>query len=546
MSSTTDDRPLDALERRGRAAARSLREDLARRDRTIAGGPASVAHPLTPETDSPAAAEPAVIRLDRPAGRARERRVRRQLIAAAVVAAALGVAGVIAFGTADDDAARVSSGSGSELLPRWLPAGYEPVEATGVPDPGAAGGFSYDVAAYGDPGADDPWSAPVVVSHIVAGEDLLGGPPSGGEAVTVAGHEARLRRAEGIGEEWSLPAWEVEWQADDGRMIVAAPLRREEVLAAAAAATTEPAIGASGLPHGYAELARGPMVDSTLFTSLFEGAADGTGLAVTYADPSDHDAARPGVRIAQRPGSPSSVDLLRLVFSDVRPVTVRGHHAVIGRGDELPGSAGEDGVVAVHWAESEGQLVTVIGFGVAEADVLHVAEGLRPASADEVTALREHGVVAAPREFEALPDGRVVVATGESPTGQWRIVADAGRRENIGSLTIERLWGASASTVSTTGDRTEPGLDLQADISDGTIVVWGMLGVEAATVTVEAPGQEAVPMGLHEVEGWSRPVVAGALPVDPFGRRGDEIAIVARDATGREVARDTTVLGRDS
>jgi hypothetical protein len=285
------------------------------------------------------------------------------------------------------------------------------------------------------------------------------------------------------------------------------------------------------------------MVDWTLFTSLFEGAADGTGLAVTYADPSDRGAVRPAIMVAQRPGSASSVDLLRLLFSDAAAVTVRGQHAVITRGDELRGSAGEDGVVAVQWAEPEGQLVTVVGFGVAESDVLQVAEGLRPASADEVTVLREHGVVAAPREFDAVPDGQVVVASGESPTGQWRIVADAGRENNIGSLTIERLWGASASTVSTTGDRVEPPLDLQVDISDGTIVMWGVLWADAATVTVEAPGREPVPLGIYEVEGWSRPVIAGALPVDKFDGRSGDVDVVARDAAGQEVARNSTVLG---
>ena len=69
-----------------------------------------------------------------------------------------------------------------------------------------------------------------------------------------------------------------------------------------------------------------------------------------------------------------------------------------------------------------------------------------------------------------------------------------------------------------------------------------MLWVDAASVTVEAPGREPVPLGLHEVEGWSHPVVAGALPLDIASPRG-QVDVVARDASGHEVARNSTVFG---
>jgi len=133
------------------------------------------------------------------------------------------------------------------------------------------------------------------------------------------------------------------------------------------------------------------------------------------------------------------------------------------------------------------------------------------------------------------------VATGDSRTGQWRILADARRHDNIGALTIERVWGAIGSTSSTTGDRVEPPLDLGADYSDGTAVVWGVLWVDAASVTAEAPGVEPVPLAIHEVTGWDHPVVAGAFPDDHF-RGASDVVVVARDADGREVARNTTLL----
>jgi hypothetical protein len=557
---------LAELDRRARAAAAALRrsiDTLVTDDHPVAAAPGSAdtseapaptAPATIPVTELPGPPGPAVIRLDEPTGDGRRRGARRWSLAAAAVAVVAAVGGAVAVVTTDDDGQEVRGrGSLDYLVPGRLPAGLEPVRAIDIPGTTATAGFDADIAVYGDPDADDPWAAIIGVIHLVADEELLGGPPSGGEAVTVAGHDARLRESEGLGPTETGPAWEVEWEVDDGRLIVSGALTRDEVLAAAEKATTEPAIDTSGLPGGYEELARGPFVDSLLFTSLFEGnldgsveaSVDGSGLAVTYADPSDRNAVRTAVVVAQRPGPASAVDLLRLWFPDTDVTTVRGRHAAIGRGRELPGSAGETGVVAVQWAEPEGQLVTVVGFGVVEDVVLQVAEGLRPASPDEVAALRAEQAVAAPREFDDVPEGHVVVASGESQTGQWRIVANARRRENIGSLTIDRVWGAISSTTSTTGDRVEPPLDLAADIADGTIVVWGLLWVDAASVTVEGPGGEPIALDIHEVEGWSHRVVADAFPKDHFAYSGGPIEFVAWDADGREVGRNSTVLSPD-
>jgi len=98
------------------------------------------------------------------------------------------------------------------------------------------------------------------------------------------------------------------------------------------------------------------------------------------------------------------------------------------------------------------------------------------------------------------------------------------------------------SPASTTGDRVEPPLDLGADYSDGTAVVWGVLWVDAASVTAQAPGVEPVELATYEVPGWDHAVVAGAFPDDHF-RGALDVVVVARDADGREVARNTTILG---
>jgi hypothetical protein len=522
------------------------------------GPPTPIETAPLPEPGRPGPAEPTVIHLGPQPLRRPGRTARRWFLAAAAVAVLAAVGGAVAVVTDDDGGPDVSSGGRADhFLPDWLPPGFAPVSVTDIPDARSALGFEYDVAVYGDPDADDPWSTPVAVLHLAADEGLVGDPRDG-EAVTVDGHDALLREAEpdGIWVVGHDPGWEVERQVDDGRLIVIGALDRDEVLAAAAAATAEPAIGGSGLPDGYTELARGPFdgADFLMTTSLFEGnlgdsgdapVDGGSGLVVAYADPSDRATVRPAIAVGQRPGPSSAVDLQQLWMPDSEPTSVRGRHAVISRDDEQPGSAGEAGVVAIRWAEPDGQLVTVVGHGVDEDAVLQVAEGLGPASAGEVAGLRQT-VVAAPREFADVPDGHVVAASGESGTGRWRVVA--GNPGSLESLTLERMQGAIGSTSSGSGSLVRAPSDpleyLWADFADGTVVVWGVLWVEAASVTVEAPDADPVALDIQEVEGWDHPVVAGSFPIDQYGfPPSDEVVVVARDADGREVARNATVLG---
>src|SRR4029453_4747636 len=90
-------------------------------------------------------------------------------------------------------------------------------------------------------------------------QGAFGGPPTGGESVTVAGHDAVLRQGEGTGWGGTSPSWEVEWEVDGGRLLVAGARAPYEASGAAEAAPPEPAIEPSGLPDGYTELARGPI-----------------------------------------------------------------------------------------------------------------------------------------------------------------------------------------------------------------------------------------------------------------------------------------------
>jgi hypothetical protein len=178
--STTDEARLDALDRRGRAAARTLRDDLASRGtHTLVAedAPATATGPgaadssgpsdppestelaPVPATEPPALPEPTTIRLDRRAVRGVGLSARHRLLAAAIVAV-LVAAGAVTVATRDSGRPDASSGGPLDyLLPGWLPAGLEPVHAINVPDT-AAMGFGGDIAVYGDPDTDDPLVGP--------------------------------------------------------------------------------------------------------------------------------------------------------------------------------------------------------------------------------------------------------------------------------------------------------------------------------------------------------------------------------------------------
>lgn len=518
--STTDDARLDALDRRARAAARTLLNDLAAE---VPDGADSG------DTPTP------IVRLDAAAGRRRW-----SLVAAAVTLLAV-VGGAVAVLSRDDGGPDVLSQTmPGYLLPSRLPAGLEPTRAIDFADNAQPDGIRGDIAIYGDSNAADPWATALAVIHLVADEAALGD-PSDGETVTVAGHDATLRETESpLGFALSSgEGWELEWPVDDGRLQVRGAMTRDEILAAAETATTEPAVDASGLPDGYAEVARGPIgaTDPTLFSV----ATDRSGLAVTYTAPSEGDEAQEMVAVIQRPAPASAVDLLRAAFPDADEITLRGRHAVVGE---------RDGTTAIQWAEPEGQLVTVVGFGVTTDVVVQVADDLRPARPDEVAALLADHAPDPLGEFGDAPDRSTVVAEGETSTGRWRVLADTTMSEGMEGLTIERATGSSSSSGTSSGmsGGDAPGLELATDTEDGTTIVYGVVPADTASVTFDAPGIQGA-LEFHEVEGWDSKVIAANitadLPSDIAADVIDAVTIVARGADGRELGRQTVAVEHD-
>ena len=248
----------------------------------------------------------------------------------------------------------------------------------------------------------------------------------------MAGHEARLSPIEpdtGAPQ----PGWQVTWDVDGGRLGVAGVgLSSDEVLAAAEATDAELAIGVAGLPSGYTELARGPL------DAVSSGMLDGPrpGVAITYADPSesDEDWPRTIVTLVQRQGTAASVDLARAAYPD----SERHHGAGPTRGDR---SRRSRRCSSLQWLRARaGMLMTRSrGPGSPEQDAAPGRrEQLRPAAEDEVAALLAEHRIPGATEFDVAPEGRIVVASGEAPTGtRWRVVADPSQAADMGALAVE-------------------------------------------------------------------------------------------------------------
>lgn len=545
MTDRTDafdgDNGLEELDRHARAATEAL---LAQVNELVELG-------VEPDWSggTPPAAMPAGSRVDEavmdahernviPLGHARGRpgaagRRRFAVGCAAAVVALVAVGGALAVVDGDGGPDVRSGGPESVLLPGWLPDGFQPVMAVDLGSADLPGGLGGEIAIYGDPDATEPWASTLAVTRFSIPEEMAGDwQPDVGEPVTVAGHDAALSEIDGLDSGSRGPGWQVQWPVEDGMLAVAGTnMTRDEVLAAAMDVGDGTSIAAEGLPAGFTELARGPLDAAAPGLGLSHPSA---GLAVTYGLPAAGDDGQTMVSIVQRPAPASAVDLLMGASLDSEVTTVRSHHGVVSRDDEV-------GIV-VQWAEPDGQLVTVVTSGTTEQTALQIVEQLRPADPGQIEALLADYAPPSPGEFGDLAAGQVEIASGELPGGgRWRVVADPASEESMDALAIEQVStdgsSSSGSSSGSSGGATRP-LDLSTDSTGGETVVYGLAIADAATVVLETPGQEPIPLELHTVAGWNHRVVASLVPDS-----GTDAVAIARDAEGRELDRTTVSLG---
>lgn len=449
-------------------------------------------------------------------GRARHRRPGRPwLLVAAVLIVVAAIAGSL-LALNGDESPPVSSGvRPSYLLPRWLPDGYEPYSVMTTADAREHLGVPPDgrVVVYGLPNESDLWAAATIT---VA---RLGSPwerSGSGEPVTIAGRPGEVLAAG--------DAESVSWGADDATYVVVGQgLRREQVLAAAETAGAEPSLDPLTLPPGFEVIARAPASSTLGFLDQVSALAPDT-LAATYLPAGSHDQER-AVALVERPGGAADVDLARL-WTESRPGEVRGQHAVIGA-FQTPGNLVEH---FVQWWEPPDLLVTVVGRGVSEDELLRVVDELGPAEAGEIERLlAEHG----------LRNGMQVetpVAAGDRAGTAWTLSANSADDGTV-SLTLD--IGDTSESLSWVpgGDGGLEDYRLSFPISYGQPerAVFAASEGQVARITIEAADLPAQDLAVYpgSLDGQSFTAFLGFVPVE------DEttFTVIAYDANGRELQR---------
>jgi hypothetical protein len=232
-----------------------------------------------------------------------------------------------------------------------------------------------------------------------------------------------------------------------------------------------------------------------------------------------------------------------MLVSDVDEVTVRGHQALVARVD--PGGGDTDAWV-VSWAERPGEVVRVTGIGISRAETLAVAEGVSAADDAEWADLVEQTLLGDLRtdlsEMEELGRGRF--ADGTAWVLRLRPATSGPKGESSASLDLSVAIagdGDTSSSFSSVGTAIDgPGGETPAPPTFSATTVRRQAGrafgagllTDRVTVVevVQADGRTRWLAEIVRANG----VVAWVAEIP-----ADATELVARDATGAEVGRET-------
>jgi hypothetical protein len=368
-----------AVDRRGRAAAAAIHAAVAARVEGPAPGVESRGAAVADRGDGDADDGRHAIELARVHSPVRggRRRVRPPSIwgpawlavAAALVAVAAALSVIVL--PADRMPTMSSGGQGPLVLGRRSAAVMNLRAGVDTIGPVPARG---DVAVYGDAGAEDPWAGPLVT---VTSSDR---PPAGTldpEQPPLRGQPVFSLDEDGTGLAWATGEGSLQVTVRGGGLDAGdARLAAEKT-----SVSPGPAIAATGLPSGLTEIARGSSGATLADLSPVEPGM----FSMTYSrinGPSGNVVAA----IYQRPGVPGDVDLARVANPRLRPVEVRGVHAVEGPVGDPPVAAS---VRAVQWWEPSGLLTTVVSHGWGREELLRVVDEMRPATPRQLADLRD-------------------------------------------------------------------------------------------------------------------------------------------------------------
>lgn len=242
-----------------------------------------------------------------------------------------------------------------------------------------------------------------------------------------------------------------------------------------------------------------------------------------------------GLTVTSTAAQDGAIEAMTLLAPDHGPVRVRGRDGLLVR---FPVDEHTPDMVSVSWEERPGERVTVGGIGLTEAQVLAIAEDVRPAAAEEWQILERdtrlgrlsdvvnhEGTAVDELAAGELPGGVVYRVTWLTPSSD----ADPARGPQVEGLDVTLRVPGSDSTGSTSWDGPAPFGETVVAGSGGRHLAAGI--VDEAVVTVRIERSDGSVVGEHEVRAAGGHRAWAAELVE------DGLVAVALDASGAELTR---------
>lgn len=502
----TDQRELDALDRRAARAAADLRARAGARPRPPFEAEWVDVLPAPPPVDG--------------------RRSRRPLLVAAAAV-------VLIAGMALGLVARSGDGDGGVAGPTTTGA-FRPFAATELPRGMAVIGAAESPGEQSGPDGDG--AIPVDVYGSDGGAPQLGVVLSGElEPLTAGGEtfdlgDGRVATAVDSG----LPGSTLQLDLEGTSALLISPELDPPALARIAGGVSvergRALLDEAQLPDDWRFLGTEPDLFA-LFSPLSISGRTGAPSAAVLYGPVDGDTSAMAI-VSSTQGDQFRLDVLRLVSTEVRSVQVRGHDALLA----TTASADTENLLTVAWLERPGELVRVSGYGLSEDDLLRMAESVEPVEPGAWEAMLREARLGGLVGPDGRPPGEVIGEGTFADGAAWvlRAPTTASEGGDFLSLSVDTgEWvgsgGSSGGSVSS-GDATVAGFGgLNTLDQAGRHFLFGQIGAAVTSVELRrADGSVMVTADLVEGQGI-RAWVAELIEPDA--------AVVALDADGGEVDR---------
>ncbi|HEX2577026.1 MAG TPA: hypothetical protein VHK88_11805 [Aquihabitans sp.] len=466
----------------------------------------------------------------------------RRVAVAGAIAAALLVAGGFGWLASTDGGDRqpapagVTTGKPRPFVATDLPDGYEPTGAVDL-RPGADG--LAPMSVFGS-SSEEPGLGVTVQPQFALDVVVAGVPVDLGDD-----REAFAYDGVGLGRRAVLV------RAGDASLLLTSPVLDRAALVRVARSTVvergRPGVDEAALPEGWTLLAEEPGVLALSSpVAVFRSRGSGTGSVASYIDSTGEpqDGTTGSVVVWSSEANPASIHAQELFTEGSEAVTVRGRGGLLSR---YPAAAGSPSGWVLSWIEAPGEVVRVQASGVDRAEVLAVAEGVRPADVAEWTDLLERTQLG---ELAADDDqtGYEELGRGEFADGTpWRlgVATDGigGTQLSVATGPVESEGASSGGSGSASGGGGTDAAFRTVDTLDraGRHFASGLLGPATRTVALRRQDgtviDEAVVIGEGDRRAWVAEITEDPTIAVALDDGGSELGRV----TFEELDRNTTV-----